>query len=221
MTRLRRSLPSVLVAALSLAALVGAADAETTRKSRPGEPWRNAARIPPADETPLNDSGAASGAASGAEAAAPAPKHLTELPKAPDAKPWERSSTAPAPSIGADGWKLLVGSVVLVVLLLVAARVVKRLPLGRLLPNAEGPIRVVARTHLGPKERLCLIEVGSTSILLALTAQGIRTLHVWPQGVTPVAGGAAPSTDRRGGPGSPSIPGQLRSLASRLGAGRP
>ena len=227
MTGLARPLSAAVVSALALFTLAAAADAETARRPRAADPWREAAKSRMADEATPPAAADAPGvtvtpavATSVGAAATPAAATLTQLPKAPEPRTPERAVPASTPSVGADGWKLLVGSVVLVVLLLLAPRFVKRLPLARLLPGTEGPIRVVARTHLGAKERLCLIEVGSTSILLALTPQGIRPLHVWPQGVNPVPGAAAPPADRRGGADGPGIPGQLRSLASRLGAGR-
>jgi flagellar biogenesis protein FliO len=107
-------------------------------------------------------------------------------------------------------------------LLWAGARLVKRLPVGRLLPRADGPIRVVARTHLGAKERLCLIEVGSTSILLALTPTQIQTLHVWPQGtpgvlVPDASSGLAPERSSLDGV---DVPGQLRDLRLRMTAPR-
>ena len=118
--------------------------------------------------------------------------------------------------------KLLLGSLVLVVLLWGVSRLVKRLPIGRLLPGTQGPIRVIARTHLGAKESLCLIDVGGSAILLAVTGQGISTVHVWPHGVTP---GATP----REGLGAiaarppvepPAMPGQLRNLQTWLRGAR-
>lgn len=157
-------------------------------------------------------------------AAAPKPEEAASPPepvKPPEAaKAVDRTPAAPAASFPADGAKLLIGSLVLVVLLFGAARLVRRLPIGRLLPSAEGTIRVTARTHLGAKERLCLVEVGSTSLLLALTPQGIHTLHVWPQGLPPAAHGVgeAAASDRRSAAGASGIPGQLRSLATRLTA---
>ena len=118
--------------------------------------------------------------------------------------------------------KLLLGSLVLVVLLWGVARLVKRLPIGRLLPGTQGPIRVIARTHLGAKESLCLIDVGGSTILLAVTGQGIHTVHVWPHGV---ASGTAPregagATATRPSVQAPALPGQLRNLQTWLRGAR-
>jgi len=120
-----------------------------------------------------------------------------------------------APSFLTAGGTLLLGSLVLVALLYGASRLMRRLPIGRFLPGAEGPIRLVARTHLGTRESLCLIEIGSTTLLVAVTQQSVQTLHVWPDGVTSAT--APPATP---GPERPSPPGQLRALASRLSGSR-
>lgn len=127
------------------------------------------------------------------------------------------STPAPAPVPGSSSFvqpelRLLLGAVILGALLWGATRLVRRLPIARLLPSAQGPIRVVARTHLGAKESLCLINVGSTSILLAITATAIHTIHVWPDAAP--AGVPAP-------PGEASaVPGQLRNLQSWLATAR-
>ena len=111
-------------------------------------------------------------------------------------------------------------SLVLVVVLWGVTRLMRRLPIARFLPGAQGPIRVVTRTHLGAKESLCLIEVGATSILLAVTAQTIRTLHVWPQGVAlPPAREAGGATASRTAPETGPLPGQLRNLQAWLRRG--
>ena len=118
--------------------------------------------------------------------------------------------------------KLLLGSLVLVVLLWGAAKLVKRMPIGRLLPGTQGPIRVIARTHLGAKESLCLIDVAGATILLAVTAQSIQTVHVWPHG----AGAATPPREGAGATAArtsvepPALPGQLRNLQTWLRSAR-
>ena len=105
----------------------------------------------------------------------------------------------------------------LVALLYAASRLVRRMPIARFLPSAEGPIRIASRTHLGTRESLCLVDVGTTTLLLAVTGQSIQTLHVWPDGVRPAA---APTTFAGPGLSAPSVPGQLRELAARLTGNR-
>jgi flagellar biogenesis protein FliO len=123
----------------------------------------------------------------------------------------------PASSLAGPEAKLLLGSLVLVVVLWGVTRLLRRLPIARFLPGAQGPIRVVTRTHLGAKESLCLIEVGPTSILLAITAQTIRTLHVWPQGVAVPPAREASSSGAKTAPDPGPVPGQLKNLQAWLG----
>ncbi|MDX1633478.1 MAG: flagellar biosynthetic protein FliO [Marinobacter sp.] len=52
-------------------------------------------------------------------------------------------------------------------------------------------IRVVAVMALGARERIALIEVGGTQILVGITASAIRTLHVFEEPVV-----SAPNGDR-------------------------
>lgn len=137
-------------------------------------------------------------------AAAPAP--ATEQAPPPTGR-------AATDSLTGVGLKLLLGSLLLALLLYGAARVVRRLPVARLLPTAEGLIKVIGRTHLGPKGSLCLVEVAGTRVLLAVTATAIETLHVWA--ANDEASAAPPAAGGRPAP----VPGQLRGLENRL-AGR-
>jgi len=139
----------------------------------------------------------------------------------PRAEP-ARSTPAPAlPSFMRVEVKLLVGSLVLAGLLWGATRLLRRWPLTGFLASTPGPIRVVARAHLGAKESLCLINVGATSILLAVTAHTIRTLHVWPEGVGASPSGQEPLASGVRLPGAgPAVPGQLRNLHSWLPGAR-
>jgi flagellar protein FliO/FliZ len=51
-------------------------------------------------------------------------------------------------------------------------------------------IKVVSVMALGARERIALIEVGGTQILVGITGSAIRTLHVFDEPVvTPEAGG--------------------------------
>lgn len=41
----------------------------------------------------------------------------------------------------------------------------------------DGTIRILSRTYLGPKESLCLVQVGTQVLLLGQTSAGIALLH--------------------------------------------
>ncbi len=77
----------------------------------------------------------------------------------------------------------LVVSLVLVLLVFfMLAWVMKRLQYGA--RGAGGAIRVISDMPLGPKERVVLVEVGGTQLLLGLTPGSVRALHTLE---TPIA----------------------------------
>ncbi len=164
---------------------------------------------------------AASLAVAGESRRAPAPPALTAPaptnPAPAAATPQPLTGTPDSTSFLGAGSKLLVASLALAGLLYVAMRVVRRLPISRFLPSADGPIRLIARTHLGSRESLCLIEVASTRLLVGMSAQGMETLHVWPEA-------GASETHRTSSSPSRSafetrVPGQLRALQGRVAGG--
>jgi flagellar protein FliO/FliZ len=132
-----------------------------------------------------------------------------------------RASAAPASPLVSSGGRLLLGSLVVAGLLWGAAVLVRRLPVSRFLPRADGPIRVVGRTYLGAKESLCLVEVGPTTLLLAVTGTTIRTLHVWPEGLASPAGAREHTGIERATREAANVfPGQLEGLRAWVGATR-
>ena len=115
---------------------------------------RNGARA--AKTTPIAEKEAAPVADPVPPAAQPsAAASATSAPPAAPAAPAPVTTPAAtsAPSFLSAGGTLLLGSLVLVGLLYGASRLMRRLPIGRLLPSAEGPIRVTARTRARPSIR--------------------------------------------------------------------
>lgn len=49
----------------------------------------------------------------------------------------------------------------------------------------RGGMRIVGGVALGPKERMVLVEVGETWLVVGIVPGQIRTLHVLPRGETP------------------------------------
>ncbi|MGB5211100.1 MAG: flagellar biosynthetic protein FliO [Gammaproteobacteria bacterium] len=70
------------------------------------------------------------------------------------------------------------GLIAVLVLIVVLAWGVKRLQLGG---GNAGAIRVIAATPLGARERILLVEVGDTQLLVGVGSGGMRTLHVLDQ----------------------------------------
>jgi flagellar biogenesis protein FliO len=177
-----------------------------------------AAERKPAPTAPARPAAAEPEPARPVSAAAPEPAPAPAA--APDAAPLP--APTPADVLPVGGAKLMIGAVILIALVIGAGLLARRLPVGRFMPGTQGLIRVTAKTHLGPRERLCLVEVGPTAVLIGVTQQGMQTLHVWPQGVAaarstppPPAGG-----ERTVYPTGVEVPGQLRGLSARLAATR-
>lgn len=53
--------------------------------------------------------------------------------------------------------------------------------------HRDGTIQILSRTYLGPKESLCLVQVGTDVLLLGQTSSGITLLHT----LEPIASAAA------------------------------
>jgi len=190
-------LASLILGALAAVALAGGAAAEPPFEPRPE------VKVAAAAPTPSATPAAAPAAAPGV-----APKPATPAP-APASDPLLAGSV-----------RLLLGSVGVVALVLIASRVIRRLPMGRFLAGADGPIRIAASAHLGPKVKLCLLEVAGTSILVAVHAQGVEALHAWPPGTAAPAAPRPPTGPDARGSEAPVLAGQLEGLATRLRGNR-
>lgn len=53
--------------------------------------------------------------------------------------------------------------------------------------DRDGTIRILSRTYLGPKESLCLVQVGTNILLLGQTGSGITLLHTLPSNASAVS----------------------------------
>lgn len=53
----------------------------------------------------------------------------------------------------------------------------------------DGTVRILSRTYLGPKESLCLVQVGHDLLLLGQTGSGITLLHTLPSDISSVSSG--------------------------------
>jgi flagellar protein FliO/FliZ len=62
-------------------------------------------------------------------------------------------------------------------------------------------IQVLSERALGPKERCVLVRVGTTEILVGVSAGSVNTLHVFPEGATTEVPAAPPA----GTPGAPTF----------------
>lgn len=104
-------------------------------------------------------------------------------------------AAAAAPTL-ATGSALSAGSILQVVLGLAAvlamvwsiAWLLKRI--SPIHGSRAGLIRVVGGAALGQRERIVVVEVGGTWLLLGVAPGQVRTLHTMPRSETPVAPGA-------------------------------
>lgn len=97
-----------------------------------------------------------------------------------------------APASGIAG--VLASLVAVVVLILLLAWGLKRFQIG----GSGGAIRVIAAASLGARDRILLVQVGETQLLVGVGSGGMRTLHVLdqPLTVTPGPQGDAPFARR-------------------------
>lgn len=74
---------------------------------------------------------------------------------------------------------------------------------GTLGVRQDGTIEVLSRTHLGPKESLCLVRVGTDVLLLSQTSAGITLLHTLPSSPSAAASGRRDGEEAVNQPGQP------------------
>ncbi len=108
---------------------------------------------------------------------APAARPLLRRPA--DAK----GTPAGVPAVGSSAWvrttAALTGVVGLIVLLTWGYRTVMgAAPTWRTRPRHPGLIEVLSRTPLSPRQSLCLVRVGRRLVLLGVTPDNVRPLHV-------------------------------------------
>ncbi|NJD68885.1 MAG: flagellar biosynthetic protein FliO [Candidatus Methylomirabilota bacterium] len=97
--------------------------------------------------------------------------------------PSYRDPESPLPEAGVTSQVFTALGTVLGVLALgvyLYKRVVLRGPRGA---SRDGTVRILGRTYLGPKESLCLVQVGTDVLLLGHTGSGITLLHTLPSSV--------------------------------------
>ncbi len=86
-------------------------------------------------------------------------------------------STSALPSSGLYVLQVLLGLGFVVVLIFVAAWLMKRVGHGSLMGASH--MRIMATLAIGTKERLAIVDVAGTQILLGVTSQSINTLHTF------------------------------------------
>lgn len=79
--------------------------------------------------------------------------------------------------------RVVIGLLLVLAAILAAAWLARRAGLGR---SGSGPLlRQVASQTLGPRQRVVIVEVGQTWLVLGVTPNQITTLHTLPADPTP------------------------------------
>lgn len=129
-----------------------------------------------------------------AEDGAPPPAAAPTLQAAPAANPVPVTTAPSAPTmvlgsaspLGAGSLlQALLGLILVLALLMAAAYWLRKVQGQRGLGG--GLMRVVAALPLGTRERLVIVEVADTWLVLGITPQGIVALHTLPKGEAPPA----------------------------------
>ena len=86
---------------------------------------------------------------------------------------------------GAALMQMLLGLTLIIGLLFAGAYFLRKLNGGRAFGNT-GPLRVVGGLMISTRERIVLVEVGDTWIVVGIVPGQIKTLHTLPKGELPV-----------------------------------
>jgi flagellar protein FliO/FliZ len=87
-------------------------------------------------------------------------------------------------------WQLTLGMLMVLALIVGLAWVLKRT--GRFQMAAGGGLRVLGGLSMGARERVVLLQVGETQLLVGVAPGRVQTLHVLEQPL-PVGAGALPN----------------------------
>ena len=108
---------------------------------------------------------------------------LTLIQAAPTAA--QTAAIPETPGIpGSALWQMLAGLALILGLLFLFAYLMRRLNGGRAFGNT-GPLRVVGGLMSGPRERIVLVEIDNTWIVIGIVPGQIKTLHTLPKGELP------------------------------------
>lgn len=116
-----------------------------------------------------------------------------------------QTTVPPAPDFGGGLVQLFFGLAMVLALLVGALWLLKQLTQRR--GESSGLMRVVAGTAVGPRERVVIVEVGSTWLVLGVAPGRVSPLAEVPRQATPTA---PASTNRR--PASADFPQWLRNI---------
>lgn len=119
----------------------------------------------------------------------------------------QATPAAPVADLGGSLWQLILGLAIVLMLLIGSLWLLKRLVAQR--GQSAGLLRVVAGTAVGTRERVVIVEVGSTWLVLGVAPGRVSALAEIPR--------QSAGTQPESGPASPgeSFPDWLRKLTQR------
>ena len=90
----------------------------------------------------------------------------------------ESSSSPPAPSSRRMQWWIstAIGLIIVLTVIIVTGKALRKLVPGLADVDATGPIQLLYRTPLAPKQAVCLLRCGDRLLLVGLTSERMRTL---------------------------------------------
>ncbi len=100
---------------------------------------------------------------------------------------WAEAAAAPPGLPAGAVTQAFFGLVLVLILIGVVAFVMRRMPVNRGL--AQGAMKVVGGLAIGPRERVVLLEVGDTWVVVGIAPGQINTLHTLPKGDSGTASG--------------------------------
>ncbi len=88
-----------------------------------------------------------------------------------------------APEVGSGLLQMLLGLGVIIALIFASLWVLRRLTAPR--GNAAHALRIVAGQAVGARERVVIVEVGDTALVLGIAPGQVTTLHTMPKSALP------------------------------------
>jgi flagellar protein FliO/FliZ len=101
-----------------------------------------------------------------------------------------QAQTASNDAVGVSGAAMLqtlLSLLLIVGILFAGAYLLRRFNGGRAF-GSSGPMRIISGLMLSPRERIVLVEIEDTWLVIGIVPGQIKTLHTLPKGVTPPHG---------------------------------
>jgi len=98
------------------------------------------------------------------------------------------ASATPGVSLGTMVQTFL-GLIFILALFLGAAWLARRLGAGNAFAGNKGPLKIVGGVSLSPRERILLLEIEGTWLVVGVSPGQMRTLHTLPKGTLPPPAG--------------------------------